>query len=90
MPAAFTQPGARNCKIAVHCTKLEMVKNEYLLSSHSLVLWRGPPRGDAEEGDVVDDLPPPHVEHRVVRLPQEHRAHLVEPGVAQGLAVPGG
>ena len=59
-----------------------------LATGNSLVLGGRPPRGDAEERDVVDDLPAAHVEDSVVRLPQEHRTHLVEPGVAQGLPVP--
>ena len=61
-----------------------------IFCSNSLVLGGRPPRGDAEERDVVDDLPAAHVEDRVVRLPQEHRTHLVEPGVTQGLAIPCG
>ena len=47
----------------------------------------GPSGGDAEQAYVVDHLPPAHVEHGLIGLPDEEGSHGVEPGVSNGLAV---
>ena len=53
-----------------------------------LPIRRGRPAcGDAKKTDIVDDLPPAHVEDGLVGLADEERTHGVEAGVTDGLAV---